>query len=86
MRHACVKAIVKTIAFKVDVLRYAVVKRIIAEIVAVQFTRQIWVPDVIDLRDSCEDVSSRRVRFAGHRCDRLKKITNSVLDQLHYHS
>ena len=78
MRHARVESVVKTVAFEVDVLWYAVVERIIAEIVAVQLARQIRVPDVIDLRDSREDVSGRRVRLGGHCRGCLDKVTNSI--------
>lgn len=70
----------QAVAFEVDVLWYAVVKRIIAEIVAVEFTGQIRVPDVVDLRDSGEDVARRPVRFSAHRCSRLRKIKQSVPD------
>lgn len=35
MRHAGVESIVQSIAFEVDILGYAIVERIIAEIVAV---------------------------------------------------
>lgn len=80
VRHARVKSIMEAVAFEVDVLRYAVVERVIAEIVAVQLAGQIRVPDVVDLRDACEDVAAGRVRLPGsHRggrlCDReeLKK-------------
>lgn len=58
------------VAFEVDVLGYAVVERVIAQIVAVQLAGQIRVPDVVDLRDTREDVAARRVRLpaGGRRC------------------
>lgn len=70
VRHARVKPIVEPVAFEVDVLRYAVVERVIAEVVAVQLAGQIRVPDVVDLRDTCEDVAAGRVRLPGshHGC------------------
>ena len=67
MRHARVKSIVEAVAFEVDVLGYAVVERVIAQVVAVQLAGQIRVPDVVDLRDTCEDVAAGRVRLPASR-------------------
>lgn len=72
------------VAFEVDVLGYAVVERVIAQIVAVQLAGQIRVPDVVDLRDTREDVAARRVRLpaGGRRCCgrlRAKKGISSVI-------
>lgn len=70
------------VAFEVDVLGYAVVERVVAEVVAVQLPRKIRVPDVIDLRYPGEHVAGRRVRLGGRRRrgrGRLEQINGSIV-------
>jgi len=67
VRHAGVKTVVQAVALEVNILGYAVVEWIIAEIIAVQFARQIRVPYIINLRNSCQSVPGRSVGFDRDR-------------------
>lgn len=69
MRHAGVESVVQAVTLEVDILGYAVVERVVAEVVAVQLARQIRVPYVVDLRDPGQSVAGGRVALGGrHRC------------------
>ena len=54
VRHTGVESIVKSIAFESYVFGNAVVKGVFCQVIAVEFPRQIWVPNVIYLRYSRE--------------------------------
>lgn len=85
VRNASVESVVQPVAFEVDVLGYAVVERVVAEVVAVQLPRKIRVPDVIDLWYPGEHVAGRRVRLGGRRRRgraRLEQINGSIVRAL----
>lgn len=56
VNDAGVESIVKAIAFELHLVRWrdASVERIGAQVVAVEFTRQVRVPNVVDLWDACQ--------------------------------
>lgn len=73
MRHAGVESVVQAVAFEVDVFGYAIIERIITEIVTVQLARQIRVPYVIDLRYPRQCVPGRSIGLSRRDRRRLEK-------------
>ncbi len=57
-----VKSVMSTVAVKVNFLRKTDVERVVAHVEAVELTREIRVPDVVDLRNSGQRRFGRYVR------------------------
>lgn len=72
MGHTCVKSVVEPITFEIDVFGHTAVERIVAQVVAVQFSRQVWIPYVIDLRYSRQRVPRCGICIGRWRRRRLK--------------
>ena len=82
-----VKSVMSTVAVKVNFLRKTDVERVVAHVEAVELTREIRVPDVVDLRNSGQRRFGRYVRSGvfssdhhghGTNCQIFKEKFNSI--------
>lgn len=68
VRNARVETVVQPIALEVDFVRYPIVERIVGQVVAVQFSRQIRIVHIIDLGDPREQGLCGRIGFSTSCC------------------
>ena len=82
-----VKSVMSTVAVKVNFLRKTDVERVVAHVEAVELTREVRVPDVVDLRNSGQRRFGRYVRSGvfssdhhghGTDCQIFKEKFNSI--------